>query len=210
MFPSLRARAKRAPVSGLFVALVLAASCRPSRLQIIPVPPEVRTIEGYGTVKIVRGGESGRSRFSFILEAGRRGKAEILDAFNRPAAEIFLAPGEAYFVLRGENAYWKAAPEDVIEKFLGVRLGLDDVTGLLCGRKPAGPAGLDFRVREAFPGGSVPRRIEFSGPGSEGTITILTLSFNTRVTESVFALDFLSTHTSRTWAEMERILRRED
>jgi hypothetical protein len=210
VFPALRASAIRTAVSGLLLVLGFAAACRPSRLQVIPVPFDVRTLEGYGTVKIIRGGESGRSRFSFVLEAGRRGKVEVLDAFNRPAAEIFLAPDEAYFVLRGEKAYWKAAPEEVIEKFLGVRIGFDDVTGLLCGRRPRGPEGFDIRVRETFPGGSVPRRVEFAGLESEGTITVLALSFNTRVAESVFALDFLATHAALTWAEMERILRRED
>lgn len=210
MFPALRASTGRAAVLGSIIVLVFASSCRPARLQVIPLPPDVRTLEGYGTVKLVRAGESGRSRFSFVIEAGRRGKVEILDAFSRPSAEIFLAPDEAYFVLRGEKAYWKASPEDVVERFLGVRLGLGDVTGLLCGRRPRGPEGFDLRVRETFPGGSVPRRVEFAGLESEGTITILALSFNTRVAESVFALDFLATHAALTWAEMERILRRED
>jgi len=210
VFPALRASTGRAAAAGLLVILVFAPSCRPSRLQVIPVPPDIRTLEGYGTVKLARSGESGRSRFSFVIEAGRRGKVEVLDAFNRSAAEIFLAPDEAYFVLRSEKSYWKAAPEDVVERFLGIRLGLDDMTGLLCGRRPGGPEGFDFRVRETFPGGSVPRRVEFAGPESEGTITILALSFNARVAESVFALDFLATHAALTWAEMERILRRED
>jgi hypothetical protein len=210
VFPALRASAGRAAASGLLILLVFASSCRPSRLQVLPVPPDVRTLEGYGTVKLVRDGESGRSRFSFVIEAGRRAKVEVLDAFNRSAAEIFLAPDEAYFVLRSEKAYWKAAPEDVVERFLGVRLGLDEVTGLLCGRRPGGPEGFDFRVRETFPGGSAPRRVEFAGSGSEGTITVLALSFNAPVVESVFALDFLATHAALTWTEMERILRRED
>lgn len=210
MFPALRASAERAALCGTLAALALAASCRPSRFNIVPVPPEVRTIEGYGSVKLVRDGESGRSRFSFVLEAGRRGKVEVLDAFNRAAAEIFLAPGESYFVLRGEKAYWKSAPEDVIEKFLGVRLGFDEVAGLLCGKRPEKRDVLDVRILETFPGGSAPRRVEFSGPGSDGTITILALSFNVPAAESVFALDFLATHASLTWPEMERILRRED
>jgi len=210
VFRSLRAPAIRTAAAALFTALLLAASCRPSRLQVIPVPPEVRSIEGYGAVKIVRAGESGRSRFSFILETGRRGKVEVLDALNRAAAEIFLAPDVAYLVLRGDKVYWKAAPEDVIEKFLGVRLGLDDVTGLLRGRPPAATAGLDLEVRETFPGGSAPRRIEFAGIATSGTITILALSFNAPAAETVFDLDFLATFASRTWDEVERILRRED
>lgn len=212
MFPSSRAPVKRVGLTALFLAFALAfaSSCRPSRLQVIPVPPEVRSIEGYGTVKIVRDGQSGRSRFSFILEPGRRGKIEALDALNRPAAEIFLAPEEAYFVLRGEKVYWKAATREVIEKFLGVPLGLEDVTDIVSGRPPARTAGLDLEVLETFPGGPVPRRIEFSGLAAAGTITILDLAFNVPAAESVFALDFLATHAALTWAEMERILRRED
>lgn len=210
MFRSLRAPATRTAVAALFAALLLAAACRPSRLQIIPVPPEVRSVEGYGTVKIVRAGESGRSRFSFILETGRRGKVEVLDALNRAAAEIYLAPTEAVLVLRGEKVYWKAVPEDVIEKFLGVRLGFDEVAELLRGRPPSATAGLDLEVRETFPGGSAPRRIEFTGVTTSGTITILALSFNAPAPETVFALDFLAAFGSRTWDEIERILRRED
>ena len=210
MLPALRSSAGRTAAAGILLLLSFGPSCRPSRLRVIPVPPDVRTLEGYGTVKIVRAGESGRARFSFVIESGRRGKFEVLDAFNRSAAEVFLAPDAAYFVLRGEKAYWKAEPQDVVEKILGVRLGLVDVEGLLVGRPPGGPAGFDVRVRETFPGGSVPRRIEFSGLESEGTITILALTFNTPPAGSVFDLDFLATHAAVPWAEMERFLRRED
>jgi len=210
VFRSLRTPAARTSGAALIAFLVLLASCRPSRLQIIPVPPEVRSIEGYGTVKIFRGGESGRSRFAFNLEAGKRGKVEVLDPLNRAAAEIFLSPKDAYVVLRGDKVYWKAAPEEVIERFLGVRLGLDDVTGLLCGRMPAPAADLGLDVRETFPGGSAPRRIDFAGMTAEGTIIILALAFNAPVSEAAFSLDFLAGFSSRTWEEIERILRRED
>ena len=175
MLRPLRTPAARTSGAALIASLALLAACRPSRLQVIPVPPEVRSIEGYGTVKISRGGESGRSRFAFSLEAGKRGKVEVLDPLNRAAAEIFLAPGEAYVVLRRDKVFWKAAPEEVIERFLGVRLGLDDVAGLLCGRPPA-PA----------------------------------LTFNAPVSEAAFSLDFLAGFSSRTWEEIEKILRRED
>jgi hypothetical protein len=209
VFRSLRSPAERAAAAAILAAVVIAASCRPSRLQFTPVPPEVDSIQGYGAVKIVRAGESGRTRFSFVLETGRRGKLEVLDALNRTAAEIFLAPKEAVLVLRGDKVYWRAAPEDVIERFIGVRLGLDDVTGLLRGRPPA-EAGIDFEIRETFPGGSAPRRIEFTGITASGTITILALSFNIPAADSVFSLDFLAAFSARTWDEIERILRRED
>jgi hypothetical protein len=210
VFPTFDGPVKRTLSLALLFALAFLSACRASRLRVISAPPEVRSLEGYGTVKLVREGASGRTRFSFVLEPGRRGKVEVLDALNRTAAEIFLAPDEAFFVLRSEKVYWKAAPGDVIEKFLGLALGLDDVAGLLRGRAPGRRAGLNLEVRETFPGGSVPRRIEFSGPTAEGTITILDLAFNVPVAEKAFDMDFLSTHSPRRWEEIERILRRED
>ena len=209
MSASMRIPSKRIMVPVL-AALAAVAACRPSRLEVVPVPPEVRSIEGYGSLKVLQTGGSVRSRFSFIIEAGRRGKVEILDALNRTAAEIFLLPDEAYFVLRADKIYWKAGPDEVIEKFLGVRLDLAEVTGLLCGRWSGGREGLRLEVRETFSGGRVPRRVEFESPASAGTLTLLAVTFNAPAPEGSFALDFLSTHAARTWDEVERILRRED
>jgi hypothetical protein len=194
----------------VLAALAAGVACRPSRLEVIPVPPEVRTIEGYGSVKVSQPGGSVRSRFSFFIEAGRGGKVEILDALNRSAAEVFLLPDEAYFVLRRDKVYWKADPAGVIEKFLGVRLDLAEVTDLLCGRRPGGRDDLRLEVRETFGGGRVPRRVEFESSGSAGVLTLLAVTFNVPAAENSFALDFLSTYAERTWDEIERILRRED
>jgi hypothetical protein len=190
--------------------LAILSACRSPRPRIVPLPAEVVAVEGYGTVKLVRGGESGRSRFSFVIEAGRRGKIEVLDPLNRAAAEIYIDQAEAVLVLRGEKAYWRSGPEDVVEKLLGLRLGLDDVTALLCGRWAGGRTGFRLDVRETFPGGPVPRRADFSGPATEGSLTLLAVTFNAPRAGGLFDQGFLAEYAPKSWSEMERMLRRED
>jgi len=204
--PAMRIAASAA----VLLVLAFAAACRPPRARTVPLPAEVRTIEGYGSIRLVRGGESGRSRFSFVIEAGRRGKVEVLDPLNRASAEIYIDRDEAVLVVRRERAYWTAGAKDVVEKLLGLRLGLDDVTALLCGRWSGPREGLRLEVRETFPGGPVPRRVEFDGPSSNGTMTLLDVVFNPPPREGVFDRAFLAGFAALSWEEIERMLRRED
>jgi hypothetical protein len=131
------------PVS--FAAALLAAlllpACRPPRALIGPVPADIREIEGDASLRITRDGRTSRSRFAFVLEPSRRGRVTVTGVLGTAAAEIVFAGPEGYFVLPSEKVYWKAAPEEIVGKFLGFPLSLDEMTGLLCGRWPAGSGG---------------------------------------------------------------------
>jgi hypothetical protein len=174
-------------------------------------------------LRLTRGGETARSKFSFVVLVPDRARVEVFDALGRAAMEFVVRGNEAFLVLRSEKAYWRGGRDEVVEKFLGFPLSPEEIAGLLTGRW-AGPEVQDwtldrdgqgrvsagsrgdvsFRVAEFFPDG-VPRRLSFRGAGGEGTISLLEIAFDRP--NGGPALDFLRTCASRTWAEMERLIR---
>jgi outer membrane biogenesis lipoprotein LolB len=224
--------------TGAFMALaaiLVSAGCRAPRANIAPIPAVLNEIEGYASLRVTMSGESARSKFSFVLEPSRRAKVDIQDWLGRTAAEIHIDAGEAYFVLRSKKVYWKALPDEIIEKFLGSRLSLQEMTSLLCGRwkgermgdrqtlsewifneddegrKASGRKGdFEFKVREFFPGSPVPRRLDFQSVDGRGSITVLVMAFNKPVADRLFTKDFLKDFSPKIWEDIEKILKYEN
>ena len=226
---------KTTPVSlaaALLAALLLPA-CRPPRAFVGPVPADIREIEGDASLRVMREGRTSRSRFAFVLEPSRRGRVTVTGVLGAAAAEIVLSGPDGYFVLPSEKAYWKAAPEEIVEKFLGFPLSLDEMSGLICGRWPAGPGNepppgwtldrdgegritagrkgrLEFTVLEFFPGSPVPKVLDYRDPGSQGRLTVRSIEFNGPGASGAFDLDFLRAFSAKSWEEIRRILDHED
>jgi hypothetical protein len=216
------------------LASLLLFSCRPPRTFLGPVPAEVHEIEGDASLKITRNGETSRTRFAFVLEISRRGRVVVTDFLGGVAAEIVLAGDDGYFVLPSEKVYWKAGPAEIVEKFLGFPLTLDEMAGLICGRWPAGMEdgtpfrrwsferdgdgrtragrknGLEFTVSEFFPGSQVPRTVDFRDAFGSGRLTVRGIEFNGLGAERAFNLDFIRAFSPKSWEEIGRILRHED
>jgi len=197
------------------------------------MPADIREIEGDASLRVTRDGRTSRSRFAFVLEPSRRGRVTVTGAFGAAAAEIVLSGPDGYFVLPSEKVYWKAAPEEIVEKFLGFPLSLDEMSGLICGRWPAGPGGeapagwaldrdgegrtaagrkgrLEFAVREFFPGSPVPRVLDYRDPAGQGRLTVRSIEFNGPGASGAFGLDFLRAFSAKSWEEIRRILDHED
>lgn len=213
---------------------MLATGCRPPHTLLAPSPEALNEVEGYASLKITRNGETARSKFSFLIERSFRSRVSVADIMGRTVAEIYIGEREAYFVLLREKVYWKGMPDEIIEKFLGYRLSLPEMTGILCGwwtgtsetqqegeewtferdregRRVGGRrADLEFKVRKFFPGSPVPRQVDFQSISCRGSISILNLNFNNPVAENVFNMVFLKNSSPVRWEEIEKILRRED
>jgi len=216
-------------------AIFAAAACHLQPPALAPVPALLDEIEGYASFKVTRSGETAKSKLSFVLEPSRRAKVEVLDLLSRTVAEIYVDGQDGYLILPLEKAYWKATPEEIIGKFLGSRLSLPEMTGLLCGRWRGERSGeelvfsewafeedagkrkvsgrkedFEFKVLEFFRGSSVPRRLDFRSTDCRGTISLLAMAFNRPVAENLFALDFLERFSSKSWEDIEKILRHEN
>jgi len=231
-YPPLKKKILALVLTG-FSVLVLWTGCRPPQTVLSPVPQELREIEGRASLKLTRNGETAKARFSFVLDLPERGKIEVADILGGTVAEIYLQEYDAYFVLPGRKIYWQGGKEECLEKFLGFRISLREMSEMLCGRWTDGPskdAGFEdwtferdsggkiisgakadvfFRVKEFFSGSGVPRKLVFNGSESEGSIMILALAYNKPLPVDIFSLDFLKKYSPRTWEEIETMLRHE-
>jgi hypothetical protein len=204
------------------------AACRPPAPTLIP-PADVHGIRGLASLKISREGRTARSKFSFAISLPDRGRIDVVDPLGRTALQFFVEGEEAYLVLPSKRAYGCGGRGEVLEKFLGFPLDLDELAGLLAGRWGRGegtfPQGwaferdgrgrmsagrredFSFVVLEFFPGDGVPRRFSFRGGASEGTVTLLQAAFNGPAI--LPALGFRERCRLLSWEEIERLLRDE-
>jgi hypothetical protein len=197
--------------------------CRVYRPNVHP-PAEIRTIEGYASFRLTRGGNTARMKFAFALALPDQARLEVFDALGRSASTFLIRGDEAYLVLPSEKAYWRGGRDEVIEKFLGFPVQPAEIAGLLTGRwggeavrlwsferDARGRAvsgirgGLSFRILEFFPGGDLPRRWSFRSSETDGVVGLLDAAFDRPAAD--FSTAFLRTYASKTWAEIERLLR---
>jgi hypothetical protein len=214
----------------LFILFLLfgAAACRPPLPALAP-PAELRDLAGNASLKITGPEGTARSKFSYALALPDRGRVDVLDPLGRTALQFLVEGEEAYLVLPSKRAYGQGSRNDVLEKFLGFPVGLEELAGLLAGRwekadgtllpgwsferdargrVSAGSRGdLSFEVPEHFPGNGVPRRLSFRGPSSEGTVTLLPPRFNRGF--APFSWSFRDRFKLLSWDEVERLLRDE-
>jgi hypothetical protein len=209
--------------ASLLAVLLGTGGCRVYRPNLRP-PAEIRTIEGYASLRLTRSGETARTKFAFALILPDQARLEVFDALGRSVSMFLIRGDEAYLVVPSEKAYWRAGRDEVIEKFLGFPVRPAEIAGLLTGRwsgEAARPwvfereargrtisgirGGLSFRILEFFPGGDLPRRWSFRNAETEGMVGLLDAAFDRPSAEISTA--FLRTYSSKTWAEIERLLR---
>jgi hypothetical protein len=209
---------------GVFLAGAIAsAGCQASRTILIP-SGGIRDLAGYASLRLARDGETVRTKFAFSVVLPDQAHLEVFDALGRSASTFIIRGDSAYLILPSKRAYWRGGRDEVIEKFIGFPVRPDEIAGLITGRwtreaaedwsfehddrgRPvSGTRGdLSFRVLEFFPGGDFPRRWSFGDAATNGTISLLDLEFNKTPPE--MSLEFLRAYSSKTWAEIERILK---
>ena len=228
---SSRVRLRRAAT--ILVAAGLLAGCRPPAPRLKP-PPIVVSLEGYGSLRLEAEGGRVKSRFSFLVRLPALGRVEVFDLLGRVMFYFVLAGPEARLVVPSEKVYWPASSSEVMDKFLGFALSLEEWASLICGVWPAslsaGPelsgwtlrrdarnrvisgekGTLAFEIKEFFAGSPSPRRVAFSGQTSRGSLTVFDLRFNTTARDELFSLGPPQDFQPKTWDEIVRLLQREN
>lgn len=123
---------KRPVVAGLSLALSI-VGCRPISPVLSPRPAEVQELEGYASLKITINQQTAKSKFSFTVRLPHQARLQVLDMLNRPIYELIVEGDASYFVLSSKRVYWQGTTDEVFEKFLGFRLSLREMAGLLSG-----------------------------------------------------------------------------
>jgi outer membrane biogenesis lipoprotein LolB len=186
----------------------------------------VESVEGYATLRLARGGETAKSRLSFVLRLPGQGRIEVLDPLGRTASLLFLDDDIAYLVLPSRRAYWKSGRDEVMSKLLGFALGLQELTDILTGRGDRlGGWTLEkdsqgrvvrgrredtkFEVRQFFERSLIPRLLVLSRGEDRGSLTVLRLNFNQPLKDKAFDHFFLDEGNFRPadWDEVESWLR---
>lgn len=204
-------------------AALFAGACRPFRPSLHPAA-EVREIEGYASLRLTRGEETSRAKFAFAILLPNRARLEVFDALGRSASIFLIRGDEAYLILPSERVYWRGERDEVIAKFLGFPVQPAEIAGLISGRWSDKASAdwvfvrdahgrvvsgtrneLSFLVQEFFPGSGLPRRWAFRHAGTEGVVGLLEAAFDRPAPD--FSLDFLRPYASKTWPEIEKLLR---
>jgi hypothetical protein len=194
------------------------------------VPSEIRTLEGYASIRYTRAGASTKSRLAFLLAPPGRGRIEVLGPINQRLFEVSVDEPDAVLILPSKKAYWRGPREEVFETGLGFPLSLPEIAALLLGRWPgtaadagwildrdgAGRAasgrrpGFAFRIEEFFAGASIARQLSFQGGDSAGTLTLLSVEFNTADPDARIGSSLPPGYVRVSRAEMEKMLRDEN
>jgi len=203
-------------------------SCRPVRPVFSPLPPQVRSIEGYASFRLNREGAAVKSRFSFVFLLPDRGRIEVSDPLGRTVSLLFIEKEKAYFVLPRKHAYWKSSREEVLAKLLGFSLTPEEITSLLTGkagqmqgwvteedRRGRAVRGrrddLQFEIRQFYSSSSLPQLLLLSRAADRGSLKILRLNFNQPLKDEAFKLAFLedAAYAATTWEGIEKWLQNE-
>jgi hypothetical protein len=199
-------------------------------------PSRIESIEGYASLRM--SGEQGsvRSKFSFLFHLPHQARISVTDLLGRAVCQIIVDGETAVFALPSKRVYWLGEEEEVIDKFLGFKLSLDEVISLLSGEWSEGrgaekekslegwnferdEAGrivfgqrgeFRFGIKEFFAKTPFARLIGFEHPLNKGSLKILSLSFNQPLNQETFSLSFLERYKRKSWEEIEKILGNEN
>jgi hypothetical protein len=224
---------KRSVVAGLSLALSI-VGCRTISPVLSPRPAEFQELEGYASLKITINQQTAKSKFSFTVGLPHQARLQVLDMLNRPIYELIVNEEVSYFILSSKRMYWQGTANEVFEKFLGFRLSLQEMAGLLSGGWGEGQReepilegwvlekdergrvvsgekqDFQFRVREFDAGSRVPRQLTFRSLQSEGRLSLLSIQFNKPLKSDHFSPAALKGFALVSWEEIERILKNED
>jgi hypothetical protein len=212
------------------LAVVAGLSCRPSQLRLGP-DDRLERLEGYALLKVSDGRARAKTKFSFCLELPDKGRIDVFDVLGRALFVLISRDEEAYFAAVSQKAFWRGGRDDLLNKFLGFDLSLDEMAGLLSGRWGREPGGEEaaffgwtltrdakgrvtaaenrdvrIEVKDFFPGTTRPHTVLFRSGERSGSIKVYDLKFNAPSKEGPFRLTFLDGFESKTWEEMERLL----
>jgi hypothetical protein len=211
--------------------MALMVCCHISPISLSPLPSRIEQIEGHASLVISGDQGTARSKFSFLFDLPSRGRIDVTGALGSVLYRIFIHDGDAYFVVPSKKVYWQGREEEIIDKFMGFRLNLDEMVNLLSGnwdreevlrnedlenwsfvrdRKGRIISGqrqdLRFVIEEFIGDTPFARRLIFEHPLSTGQMKVLSINLNRPVKENVFSKKFVMKYQSKTWKEIQELL----
>ncbi len=211
-----------------FLIAVSLAACAGRVPTLVPPSGGIEAVEGYASASISGADAAAKGRFAFVFRRPGFGRIEAVDPLGRTAFLVLFRGDRAWFVLTGKKAYAEDGARVTMERFLGTSLLPDEALALLSGLwtgfgpesgwtlerddrgriARCGRDGFLFIVREFFPGGGVPRRIDLTGEGTSGRLKVMELAFDPVAREAVFDTAFLRGYASKTWEEILDLIER--
>ncbi len=193
-----------------------------------PVPPQIESMEGYASLRYTGAQGSARTKFSFLFVSPDRGRLDASDFLGRAIYQVIMTDNQAYFVLPSKKVYWRAEEQEIVFRFMGFHLSLEEMASLLSGRWPEneeeGPlfewdlerdsenrivrgnrGDLRFYVEEFIANTDIARAISFSHPLNEGRLKILNIGFNQPLNERAFSTGFIQRYEEKTWEEIQKL-----
>ncbi|MBM3298226.1 MAG: hypothetical protein FJY83_11600, partial [Candidatus Aminicenantes bacterium] len=134
---------RRDALSAAAVVIVLAglpSGCRPPAVRLQP-PDEVRSLEGYASLRLSGEGNAAKARISFLVRPPDRARVEVIDALGRVVLSFVLNGPEALLVVPAERVYCEADSREVTARFLGFALSPEEMAAVLSGVWPGAPPG---------------------------------------------------------------------
>jgi len=211
-----------------WLLLIFLSNCMPSHVLRSPFPGQIERIEGYASLKVTSSRESARSKFSFLFQLPGQGRIEVSDFLGRMICQVIIDNGNAFFIVPSERIFWRGKEEEIIDKFLGVRLDLFEIVCLLTGRwqgslngwvfdkdalgrvKQGRRKDLTFEVKEFINHTSLTRLLVYKQPFNEGRLKIINIAFNNPIKKNVFSVGFLESFEQKSWAEIVEMIDNED
>ncbi len=103
-------------ICGFF--LIIFENCRPSQVLISPIPSDIKSMEGYASLRITTGQSAARSKFSFLLSLPNQGRMEVSDFLGRSIYQIFIVENKSYLVVPSKKVFWQGEEEEIIGKLM--------------------------------------------------------------------------------------------
>lgn len=193
-----------------------------------PVPPHIESMEGYASLRYDGASGSAKTKFSFLFISPDRGRIDASDFLGRAIYQIIITDNLAYFVLPSKKVYWRAAEQEIVFRFMGFHLSVEEMAALLSGRWPQGKepgppfewvlerdkqnrvvrgnrGDLRFYVEEFIANTGIARAVFFSHPMNEGRVNIRNIGFNQPLNEGIFSTGFIQRYEEKTWEEIQKM-----
>lgn len=220
-------------VFSLCLVVTLLAGCGPTRVLLTPFPSRIESFEGYARLSVTGDQSTARSKFSFLFQPPHAGRIEVSDFLGRSLYQILINRLGAFFVLPSKKVYWQGPEEEIIDKFLGFPLSLEEIIVLISGQEDlsgespgmaawtlardgrgrikSGERGnLRFETLEFIEDTPVAGVLVFEFPLTRGRLKILGIAFNRRIPEAMFDTAFLDGFEPKTWEEIQGMIQNED
>ena len=210
------------------LVLLFLSRCSTTPVLLTPVPPLINSMEGYASLSYEGTQGSARTKFAFLIVPPDKGRIDASDFLGRAIYQVVITENRAYFVLPSKKAYWQAEEEEIVFRFMGFRLTLEEIGLLLSGRWPGDTGGdplfgwvlerdkqgrivrgkrgdLRFSVEAFIENTDIPGFLFFSHPMNEGHLKIRNIGFNQPLNEKAFSTGFIQRYEEKTWEEIQKL-----